>query len=347
MTDPKNEGLEAFCCSGSSPTISVLGLGPVGRAFVRLPELSDCCLSSVSDRSGTLCHRKGLDGPRIAAFKEGGKNLAAQGGGGPRDLDLALSLVGAQYVVDCTDTQLDACSESLARSLAILDRGQCLVSAEKSALLADPDAFLAADRLSRFGFNAVLGGTGLELKRELREIQQECIEIVAVPNACTGSLIQSIEEGLDRPEAFARARGRGLLEADPEQDIDGRDAAIKITMVARLVFGLQVDWREVERPHFDDLDLDLIRWRRKEGRTTALVCRADREGVRLAYEELELGSTLAIPWRRVLYGYQDRNGSRRIMIGKGVGAEGTARALYEDLLDLRQGREERQGRSRA
>ncbi len=339
MNHQDPHGLDAFCCSGSSPTLSLLGLGKVGRAFVALPDLQDWRLCSVSDRSGTLCDQKGLDGPHISAAKIVGRSVAAQGGGGPREPDLALSLIEAEYVVDCTDTHLDSCDESLARSLAILDRGQCLVSAAKSALLADPQAFLVGDRLARYGFNAVLGGTGLDLKRELTVIQQGCTEIVAVPNACTGSLIQSIEEGLDRDAAFALARERELLEADPEQDIDARDAAIKITMVANLVYGTRVDWRELERPHFNELDLDLLTWRREQGKTTRLVCRADREGVRLAYEELDLGSTLAIPWTRVLYGYHECGSSRRIMVGKGVGAEGTARALFADLNDIRQGRE--------
>ena len=338
MTYQENSGLDAYCCSGSSPTLSLLGLGPVGRAFVDLPAIGDWRLCSISDRSGTLCDQQGLDGARIAAGKALGRSIAAQGGGGPREPELALSLIEAEYVVDCTDTQLDRCDESLTRSLAILDRGQCLVSAAKSALLADPQAFLEGDRLSRYGFNAVLGGTGLDLKRELLAIQQSCTEIVAVPNACTGSLIEGIEEGMDRDAAFGLARERELLEADPEQDIDARDAAIKIAMVANLVFGTQVDWREVDRPHFDELDLDLLSWRRQQGKTTRLVCRADRDGVRLTYEELGLGSTLAIPWTRVLYGYHEHAHSRRIMVGKGVGAEGTARALFADLDAIRQAR---------
>ena len=338
MTKQDPNGLDAFCCSGPSPTVSLLGLGKVGRAFLQLAELRAWRLRSVSDRSGTLCAQDSLDGPGIAAAKEQGRSLAEQGGARPVEADLAVSLVEAEYVVDCTDTHLDSCEQSLQRSLAILDRGQCLVSAAKSALLADPQAFLDEDRLARYGFNAVLGGTGLDLKHELPEIQASCHEIVAVPNACTGSLIQGIEAGQSRDEAFEEARERELLEADPEQDIDARDAAIKITMVANLVWGTDIDWRQVERPHFDELDLDLLPWRRERGKTTRLICRADETGVRLAYEELDLGSSLAIPWTRVLYGYHEAQGARRLMVGKGVGAEGTARALLADLLDIRQRR---------
>ncbi|MEZ5990493.1 MAG: hypothetical protein R3F30_15540 [Planctomycetota bacterium] len=320
---------DAYLSSGSSPTLSLVGAGKVGRAFLGLADLGRYRLRSASDRSGTICDADRLDPRAVAARKLRDGRLRTDGD--KVDLDLALSLVEADAVVDTTDSDLDEADEAVARSLAVLDRGQVLVAACKAALWAAGDELLAPGRRERYGIDAVLGGTGRALARELDELRAGTAAIVAVPNATTTCLIEVLERGGTHAEGLALARERGLLEADPTQDVDGRDAALKLATVARLVLRADVDWRDVERPDLFAIEPGLLADRAARGRTTRLVARCDPDGPRLAYEELPRNASLAIPSRHVLYAYDDAQGRRRLHLGLGVGPEATARALLGDL----------------
>src|SRR6185295_4729259 len=114
-----------------------------------------------------------------------------------------------------------------------------------------------------------------------------CSEIAIAANASTTALVLLLEAGLALDEAIVRVRAKGLLESDPTLDLDGSDAATKLAIVARAVLGTQVQPRAIVRDDIRALDPELVRWRRRKGRTTRLVGRADRSGrAQVAYEEI-------------------------------------------------------------
>jgi homoserine dehydrogenase len=334
--DPFSDGsLDAYRTSGASPTLHLLGAGSVGRALLRILPPSPLRLVALSDSTATVYDQRGLDALALAAFKGEGRELARRAGAQSLPADLALSLVAADVVVDCTATRPDQAGDSLRRSLAALDRGSRLVLAAKNALLADPLAFLEGLRRARLGANGVLGGTGASLLRELDELRLRCRAIACVANATTGCLIDAIERGHDLEGALAQARARGFCEADAGLDLDGTDAAIKLVIVASWLSGTRRELREVERPDLRALDLAELRSRAARGATTRLVGRLLPGGaLRLAYEELPRASSLAVPTGRVVYSYDLGGGVRRLHLGAGIGPQGTARALFDDVVEL-------------
>jgi homoserine dehydrogenase len=108
------------------------------------------------------------------------------------------------------------------------------------------------------------------------------------------------------------------------------------------VFALPAAARDVVRIPRQDLrtlDPALLRARAARGLTTRLVARADRGGnLRVAYEEVALGSPLAAPPDRVVYGYELPEGLR-VHTGLAIGYERTAAALLDDVRDALTGRE--------
>ena len=75
-----------------------------------------------------------------------------------------------------------------------------------------------------------------------------------------------------------------------------------------------------------------MRERASRGATTRLIARGGRSGtdLRAAFEEVALGSPLAAPADRVVYGYELPSGLR-VHTGLGVGYERTAEALWQDV----------------
>jgi homoserine dehydrogenase len=336
--------LDAACSSGPSPTtivpksVHLIGPGRVGRAVLR--KLSDLPLRlvAVSDTTATVFSREGLDARAIADWKEAGRPLASHADAAGVPLDVALSVVAADVVVDCTDSRLDrdARATSEARARALLRSGRALVLAAKTPLLGATDELLLAAQHGRLGVNAVFGGAGRAFARELPELRARARSLACVPNATTTALVSALELGRTFDEGCDWARQLGLLERDPTQDLDGRDAALKLALVASAWLGRRFEPDAVRRPSARALDPGLLRSRRARGATTRLVGRATRAGeLSLAYEEVALGCALAIPSSHVSYTFAldsgASGGATRVFLGTGLGPEKTARALIADV----------------
>ena len=66
--------------------------------------------------------------------------------------------------------------------------------------------------------------------------------VVAILNGTTNAVLSRMEAtGCSLDEAVADARARGYAEADPSVDLDGGDAAAKLSVLCALAFGLRVD----------------------------------------------------------------------------------------------------------
>ena len=90
--------------------------------------------------------------------------------------------------------------------------------------------------------------------------------IHGIVNGTTNYILTEMSRGASYAEALAEAQRNGYAEADPSDDVSGRDAAAKMAILARLAFGTPVHLDEVrcegiENLHSDDLayarELDL------------------------------------------------------------------------------------------
>jgi homoserine dehydrogenase len=315
-------------------TAHLLGIGKVGLALLALPT-GEVRYVAASDRSASVYGAEGLDRAAIAAHKSARRPLAALADAAPLPLDLALSIADADLVVDATPSDLapDAVAAAVARTRRLLRAGKRIVLAAKTPLLLASEELRAAR--DRLGIAAVFGGTGSEWLRDLGRFAPGSFTLASAPNATTTELIEAIERGGTLEDGLSAARAAGLVESDPSQDLDGRDAALKLALAARLAFGVDLDPGAIARPPIEALDPRLLRLRRSRGATTRLVGRIDRGGVAsLAFEELPTGHPLAIPSRRVAWQFTGADRRSRLHLGDRVGPLGTARALAADLAEF-------------
>ena len=338
---------DAFHSSGQSPgrgprpaapvkTLHLLGPGLVGRAL--LPKLAALPVRviAISDSTATVFDRDGLPLSALLAHKQAGSALSTWPAAEAIPTELAIRIVGADLVVDATPTRQGDTDAAVRRGQAALQNGAFLALCGKNAVAARPD-WLHGELRGRVGVHGVFGGAGQALVRELPELRAHCRGLALVGNVTTTVLIEAIERGASLAEGIAVAQARGLLEPDPTLDLDGSDAATKLLAVWGAVFGAVgqplPSWSQIVRADIRSLAVDVVRERFARAATTRLVGRGSRTGLDLSvgFEELPLGSPLAAPPDRVVYGY-DLPAGLRVHTGLAVGHERTADALLADLV---------------
>ncbi|MCR9247339.1 MAG: hypothetical protein NXI31_20095 [bacterium] len=326
-----------FRSSGQSPgrrTLHLVGPGAVGRRFLTGLAGSPFRVLAVTDSTATVFDREGLDLAAIGAHKVAGEPLATFAGAESVSTELAIELAAADFVVDATPSRPSDALAALGRVRAARRGGAFVALAGKNALaLAAPELLLGSNR-GTVGIQATLGGAGAQLVRELPELRVHCRGLALVGNVTTTVIIEAIENGASIDEGIAAADARGLLEPDRSLDLEGIDAATKLVAVQGAVFGERwlaaPDPVRVPRQSVYDLDPHEVRARSVRGATTRLVARRLASGqLRVAFEEVPVGSPLAAPADRVVYTY-DLPAGLRVHTGLAVGYERTAAALRED-----------------
>jgi homoserine dehydrogenase len=116
-------------------------------------------------------------------------------------------------------------------------------------------------------------------------------------NSTTNVILGGMEEGLSFDTALRRAQEIGVAETDARHDIDGWDAAVKVTALVVVLMGEELRPRDVEREGIGKLTGEEVRAARAAGTPFKLVCSARRteSGVvaRVAPERLPLSDPLA------------------------------------------------------
>lgn len=106
-------------------------------------------------------------------------------------------------------------------------------------------------------------------------------KIEGILNSTTNFILGELEVGGSLEEAVAKAQEIGVAEADPRNDLDGWDAAVKIAALANVLLGANLTPEEVERESLLDVGPDRLRAAREHGCRIKMVCEVFREGDRV------------------------------------------------------------------
>jgi homoserine dehydrogenase len=209
-----------------------------------------------------------------------------------------------------------------------LDRGKPYVTANK-ALLATHGRELAdlADRrvAALLGSASVGGGTPMIETVTHLAVTGAIERIRGVVNATTTYILSAMGEGRSYDEALREAQEAGFAEADPSFDVEGRDAAQKLAVLASVAWG---KWRaEAEVDTTGIVGLDAA-----AGETVRLVAEATKEAMSVQPIPLEPGDPLAdaAGIENILEITVADAGTFRIS-GPGAGGRVTAGAVSADL----------------
>jgi homoserine dehydrogenase len=133
--------------------------------------------------------------------------------------------------------------------LRAIERGRHVVTANKALLaLHGAEIFDAAAGAGvDVGFEASVAG-GIPILRSLREglVANRIESVHGIMNGTTNYVLTEMERtGEDQAVVVKRAQDLGYAEADPSFDLDGIDAAHKLTLLAAMAFGARLTFKEV------------------------------------------------------------------------------------------------------
>ncbi len=233
----------------------------------------------------------------------------------------------------------------VARDLVLqaIDNGKHVVTANKALLAKHGNEIFAAAQKKgvMVAFEAAVAG-GIPIIKALREgLTANRIEWIAgIINGTTNFILSEMrDQGLSFDSVLKEAQRLGYAEADPTFDVEGVDAAHKLSIMSAIAFGNSMNFDKAHIEGISKLDAADIKYAEQLGYRIKLlgITKRTAEGV-----ELRVHPTL-IPAKRLIANVEgamnavlvkgDAVGAT-LYYGKGAGAEPTASAVIADLVDV-------------
>ena len=246
------------------------------------------------------------------------------------DIDIVVELIGGY---------------GIARDLVLkaIANGKHVVTANKALLATHGNEIFAAagEKGVMVAFEGAVAG-GIPIIKALREgLTANRIEWIAgIINGTSNFILSEMrDKGLAFDAVLQEAQRRGYAEADPTFDIEGIDAAHKLTIMSAIAFGVPMQLDKAYTEGISALTQMDIRYAEQLGYRIKLlgITRRTPEGI-----ELRVHPTL-IPARRLIASVEgvmnailvkgDAVGAT-LYYGAGAGAEPTASAVVADLVDV-------------
>ncbi len=316
--------------------LGIAGLGTVGTGVVKIVRQKAALLEARGGRPITIsavCARnRGKDrGVPLDGYQWVDDPVAlAQ----RDDVDVFIELVGG------SDGPAKAATEAALRS------GKDVVSANKALLAHHGQALAEAAEQNGvvLRFEAAVAG-GIPVVKTLTEglAGNDVDRIMGVMNGTCNYILTRMESAnLSYEQAFAEADSLGFLEADPELDVGGIDAGHKLSLLASIAFGTQVDFDSVELEGIGRVSIEDIQQAADMGYKVKLlgVCQMTGRGLEqrmspcLVPASSPLGQLDGGTNMVVIEGDQV---GQIVMRGAGAGEGPTASAVVGDVLDIARG----------
>ena len=312
-----------------SINLAVLGLGTVGTGVVNL--LKDN-VKELTRRSGyhlnithvgTRRHRDDID----PAIKQSADLFAIAAAD---DVDIVIEVIGG------TDTAKDVIIHAIKHGKHVVTANKALLAKYGNEIFA-----LAEQHGVQVRYEAAVAG-GIPIIKIIREaLAANQIDWVAGIINGTGNFILSEMQSKNRKfgDVLAEAQMLGYAEADPTFDVEGIDAAHKLSLLASIAFGIPLQFDKVYCEGITKISLQDVVYAKELGYTIKHLGFAFR---RESGFELRVHPTL-IPNSTLL---ANVNGVKNAVMvdahplgqslyyGDGAGAGATASAVMADVMDL-------------
>ena len=256
-------------------------------------------------------------------------------------LDRALAHGPAVVVELLGGTDLPA--ELMASALA---GGANVVTANKAAIARHYDRLKAAAREggARFAYSAAVGG-GTPILETLQRLSRSGppARIEGVMNGTANFLLDRLAAGDRFDNAVKEAQRLGFAEADPAADVDGHDAADKLSLLIREAFAKAMDPANIPKDSLADIDPELVKSAHLAGQVFKQigVCELLDDGTVAAEVRVR-----PVPAHHPLAGARNEENrfiltgpdkSVQALFGKGAGRWPTAAAVFADIMDIQRG----------
>jgi len=312
--------------------VGLLGLGTVGSGTFNVLKRNQ---GEIQRRAGrgieitmvadlNVARAKELVGEGVQVVADGREIIANP------EIDIVIELIGGYGIAK-------------ALVLEAIAAGKHVVTANKALLAVHGTEIFAAAQAKgvMVAFEAAVAG-GIPIIKALREgLTANSIQWVAgIINGTTNFILSEMrDKGLDFGVVLKEAQRLGYAEADPTFDIEGVDAAHKVTLMSAIAFGIPVQFDKAYVEGITQLGAADIKYAEQLGYRIKLlgITKRTAQGV-----ELRVHPSL-VPTQRLIANVEGAMNAVMVQgdavgttlyYGKGAGSEPTASAVIADLVDI-------------
>lgn len=315
-----------------SVKVGVLGLGTVGSGTVNvlrrnLKEITrragrDIEISRAADRS--FDEPKNCDTNGIALTTDAHDIVCDP------SIQIVVELIGG------TGIARDLVMEAISNGKHVVTANKALIALHGNELFAK-----AQEKGVTIAFEAAVAG-GIPIIKAMREgLSANTIEWLAGIINGTGNFIltEMRDKGRDFADVLAEAQALGYAEADPTFDVEGIDAAHKLTIMASIAFGVPLQFDKAYTEGISKISQEDVKYAAELGyRIKHLgISKKTEQGI-----ELRVHPTM-IPHRRLIANVdgvmnavlvQGDAVGPTLYYGAGAGSDATASAVVADIVDI-------------
>lgn len=223
-----------------------------------------------------------------------------------------------------------------------LEAGIDVVTANKAAVAKHFDRLHAAAGRggARFAYSAAVGG-GVPMIETVRRMREDGVAAVeGVMNGTANFILSKLGEGEAFDDALAEAQRLGFAEADPSADVDGHDAADKLSILIREAFNVALPPDRIAKMSLAEITPEMCAAAAADGKVYKQIARARRVSADAVDAEVTIEPvSLSHPFagarneqNRALI--TDSHGRIHAIYGKGAGRWPTAAAVFADIMDI-------------
>ena len=334
--------------------IALTGCGTVGKALLELLHEKremlknrfhfEYNISLISARSkGILLNPAGLDldGVLSALHEKNSLSEFPQSSGSFSEL---LTESKANILVEATPTNLNTAEPALAHITTALNQNIHVVTVNKGPIALNFNALQAlaeAHHVQLRYEGTVMSGTPLIELAQHGLAGAAINRIEGILNGTTNYMLTRMENGASYEEALIEAQELGYAETDPSGDVDGWDAAVKVSILAKALFGVDLPVDQVDRTGISGISSEDIQAADKKGERIRLIATIENHGDSIRGSVKPLSLPLTHPLSQVQGVMNaaclttDTLGPVTL-IGAGAGGRETAQALLADILNIAQ-----------
>ncbi len=245
--------------------------------------------------------------------------------------------------VDIVVELMGGCHPARELVLKAIDAGKHIVTANKELIAMHGEEIFAAGhrRKVAIAFEAAVAGS-IPVIKILREsfAANQISRLCGIVNGTSNYILSEMyQKKVGFADALSDAQCRGYAEKDPEFDVDGVDAAHKLTIMAAIAFGIPLRPENIFVSGISELDTADIRCAQEFGYRIKHLAIAKRSAAGL---ELRVHPALVPPEHQLanIEGVMNAvlvhgNAAGTLLFcGAGAGSEATASAVVADILDL-------------
>lgn len=268
--------------------VAILGFGVAGKAFSRI----------LLDNHQDIQKKTGYD-VRITAIATATRGTLVDGEG----LDLSLAIRQAEeeghfdrtskaycewtamdvvqkaeydVLLELTPLNIFTGQPAIDHIKGALNRGRHVVSANKGPIawayreLRD----LAAEKGVCFFFETtVMAGMPIFNMRDYCLEYAKISEVKGILNATTNYILEQMELGVPKEKIYENGRKGGFMEADPSMDVEGYDAAAKLTTLLNVLMDAGITPDQIQRKGIQDVTPEEVMAAVARGNKLKLICR--------------------------------------------------------------------------